>query len=1055
MRTLKLLLFGLCVFLVLSASVMAAPQTQVIPTIYYVKPSASGNCSSWAYACDLQIALFNAKAGELIWVAAGTYKPSSSNREATFQLKSAVEIYGGFPEAGGDWSVRDSFAHLTILSGEIGVLTTSTDNSYHVVTGSGVDNSAILDGFVISSGYANGSAPHNNGGGMYNSAGHPSISNVTFIGNIATEFGGALYNSDSNPVLTHVTFVNNKADGFTTGSCGGGIYNLNSNPTLTDVTFSTNIATHHGGGIFNLNSNPTITNVTFTGNKADGTNQSTGGGMYNSGSHPTLTDVTFANNTAYLFGDNGAGGMFNFESNPTLTSVTFTGNSASRGGGMTNKASSPSLSNVTFLSNSAYANGGGMYNLSNSSPTLSNVTFSGNRVYGYTSSSGGGMYNASSNPTLTNVTFTNNLARMETSQSYCEGGGMFNNASNPTLTTVTFSNNSAGRGGGMYNSGSSPLLTDVTFTGNSATGTNAQYGGGGMYNSGGSPHLTNVTFTGNTASRGGGIYDNSNSVMKRVTLSGNSTGTNGGGGGMNVAGGSPNLTDVILTQNSAGYGGGMLIESGSSKLMNILFSANTATYHGGGIYNYSTPSLTDVTFSGNIAAFGGGLFNSQSTANPNLTNVTFYNNTATYSGGGGGISHWGGNSSTITNSIFWGNTPDQISPTFSTITYSLIQGGWTGEGNISTNPNLVSLANNGGFSQTHALPAGSSAIDTGSPTVCPVVDQRGYTRPIDGDLVSGPRCDMGAYEYASTPAAFTLSVPLVGGGTVTKHPDKTTYGWGEEVLLTASDGPDWRFSGWSGDATGNVNPLKITMYNNTTITASFWLDAWTISTSVTPISSGEVSREPNQPTYHIGDEVTLTPIPIPGWSFAGWSGDAGGTDNPLILTVTKNVSVIANFTQDEYSLSVEANPSDKGSVAITSPKPFYRYGDKVTLTPTSTVTGWRFVDWSGDATGSANPLEYTIIGNTSITANFSDQYTLTVTPIGSGTVTLDPKKTTYQYNEIVTLTPLPQPGWSFTNWGGAASGSDNPLSVTILGDTSITSTFVKDRLDIFLPLVVK
>ena len=344
----------------------------------YAKPIATGtgNCTSWDDACGLQTALTEANIGDQIWVAAGTYIPTTpSARFATFQLKTGVAIYGGFPADGGDWETRNWVANLTTLSGDIGTLSDSTDNSYHVVTGSGVTATAILDGFTISGGNANNTAdPYNSGGGMYNASGHPTLTNVTFSGNSAAYLGG-------------------------------GMYNANSHPTLTNITFSTNSATLFGGGMFNINSSPALTNVTFSGNAADG-DSGAGGGMFNdSSSNPALTNATFSGNTADVYG----GGMVNSGSHPTLTNVTFTENSAQQGGGMVNESNStPILINVTFTENPAFL-GGGMYN-NDSDPTLTNVTFSGNSAVIF----GGGMYNESnSTPMLTNAIVWGNTPTLD------------------------------------------------------------------------------------------------------------------------------------------------------------------------------------------------------------------------------------------------------------------------------------------------------------------------------------------------------------------------------------------------------------------------------------------------------------------------------------------------------------------------------------------------------------------------------------------------------------------------------------------------------------------
>jgi len=354
--------------------------------IIYVDASASSGAndgSSWADAyTTLQAALSAAGSGDAIWVAAGTYYPdegggqTDNDRNATFQLVSGVDIYGGYPTGGG---TRDWAANPTILSGDIDGNDTNTDgnninetwndiqgsNAYHVVTGA---NNATLDGVTITAGNANGgSVPNNIGGGMLNNTSNPTLTNVTIAGNQATNTGGGMYNDGSSPTLTNVTIAGNQAT-----NTGGGIdNNHSSSPTLTNVTIAGNQA-NDGGGIYNFNtSNPTLTNVTIAGNQAnDG-----GGGMFTDNSSPTLTNVTIAGNQA----TNTGGGMLNWYSNPTLTNVTIAGNSAGgRGGGMYNLTSSPTLTNVTIAGNQATNDGGGMYSNFDSSATIQNSIIWGN-----------------------------------------------------------------------------------------------------------------------------------------------------------------------------------------------------------------------------------------------------------------------------------------------------------------------------------------------------------------------------------------------------------------------------------------------------------------------------------------------------------------------------------------------------------------------------------------------------------------------------------------------------------------------------------------------------
>ena len=636
-------------------------------SILHVKPEENGDCSSWDDACDLQFALSLAEAGDQVWVATGTYKPTTdTDRLATFQMKSGVAIYGGFAGTETNLAERDWETNLTTLSGDIGTLDDSADNSYHVVTGSGVDETAILDGFTITAGNANGGTPHNLGGGMYNPSGSPTLINDTFSNNSANYGGGGIYNDNY-------------------GS-----------PTLINVTFSSNSATINGGEIYN-----------------------------NYYSSPTLIDVSFSNNTA----SNNGGGMYNLS------------------------YSSPNLSNVIFSANTALVDGGGMVNGSYSSPTLTNVSFSGNSATYWA----GGMYNyVNANPILNNVTFDTNSAE--------NGAGMLNDRSNPTLTNVTFSNNTASEnGGGMSNSSSSPALTNVTFSGNTAL-----WRGGGMNNWYYAGTMTHVTFSGNTAVLGGG-----------------------------------------------------------------------------GIYNVRSEPI-------------------------------------------------------VISGILWANEPQQIlngSYSSTTVTYSVVQGGFTGEGNIDADPLLGSLADNGGFTQTHALGAESPAVDAADPVSCPAFDQRYYFRPIDGDESGSAACDMGAYEYGSYELEFSLAVDEVGEGTATVDPVEETYHFGDMVTLTATASPGWSFSGWSGDASGTLNPLFFMITANSSITATFIKDEYTLTVAVKPLEKGSVSIDPVKDTYDYGDEVILTAVAIPGWYFTGWSGGASGTDNPLTITIEGDTSITVNFLE--------------------------------------------------------------------------------------------------------------------------------------------------------------
>jgi hypothetical protein len=310
----------------------------------------------------LQDALTDASADDKILVANGIYRPDEDTahpygtgyRTATFLLKNGVAVYGGFkgyvytappppmrlsntkltttggfPEAvlktrigsftedsyeephDPDPNVRDIELYETILSGDLNNDDTNVnsawdlwgnptryDNSIHVVTGSGTDDTVVLDGFTITAGYADGTGINSCGGGMFNNNGNPTVTNCKFKLNSAITGGGGMHNWESSPTLIYCTFSENSA------MRGGGMSNELSNiPILINCMFIKNYATgqySNGGGIYNGEcSTPILVNCIFTENSAD----SIGGGVRNGFyTRATLINCTFTFNSAGTYG---------------------------------------------------------------------------------------------------------------------------------------------------------------------------------------------------------------------------------------------------------------------------------------------------------------------------------------------------------------------------------------------------------------------------------------------------------------------------------------------------------------------------------------------------------------------------------------------------------------------------------------------------------------------------------------------------------------------------------------------------------------------------------
>ena len=359
--------------------------------------------------------------------------------------------------------------------------------------------------------------------------------------------------------------------------------------------------------------------------------------------------------------------------------------------------------------------------------------------------------NSSQTVTLAGMTIHN-------SQPTSYGGGISNHGT-LRLEDVLISNvSNTENGGGLFNDGTA-TLNDVTISHNTAM----TYAGGIYNQAGGVLTLTQVTVHGNTATGGpgGGVLNFGRVIMSDIVISGNVAG--GAGGGFYTQG-SANLTRVTLDGNTAQLdGGGGIANDGGLTLVDVTLYSNTAP-SGGGLYNYTNgnASLTNVTLSGNTAAAdrGGGIYNQSGTLD--VTNATIAYNTVVTSTAtmAGGIANLSG-SANVENTIIAFNDNRNCSGVISSVYGRNLDS--SGDNTCQVDDDLVgfdpllgTLRNNGGETWTHALLAGSWAIDNGANAVCPSTDQRGFHRPIIGTPTTVAVCDIGAFEYG--PQVF---LPLV------------------------------------------------------------------------------------------------------------------------------------------------------------------------------------------------------------------------------------------------------------------------------------------------------
>jgi parallel beta-helix repeat protein len=270
------------------------------------------------------------------------------------------------------------------------------------------------------------------------------------------------------------------------------------------------------------------------------------------------------------------------------------------------------------------------------------------------------------------------------------------------------------------------------------------------------------------------------------------------------------MTDCAISGNTAPQAGGIQNDSVLT-MTGCAISGNTSTGTGGGLVSFgATTTLTNCTVSGNTASSNGGGFY-MSAGDLNLTNCTVANNTGS---DGGGLS-LSSNTYLLKNTIIANNTATSTSfeniagMVSSSSSYNLINFGGTGgltngaNGNLitSVNPQLGALANNGGYTQTIALLAGSPALDKGSAASGVTTDQRGQPRPFDltgiAPASGGDNSDIGAYETQVACNTVTLSALSAPNGTVGASYSRT---------ITASGGtPPYTFAVTAGSLPPGVS----------------------------------------------------------------------------------------------------------------------------------------------------------------------------------------------------------------------------------------------------------
>ena len=571
------------------------------------------------------------------------------------------------------------------LSYQVQVIATGSVRLFLVSTGVTVTIDRLYMG--------NSTAP--TGGAIYND-GDLTVSNSTFAGSSATSLGGAIYNNSS-LTIANSTFLGNLAVGL-----GGAIYAAaSSSSNISNSTFWDNDALHGGGIASHSTSTTTVNNSTFSGNSSTSP-VPTGAAIYNSG--------VFILSNSILTANPGGSDCANFGSissdhnvitdgtcSPYRIGSAYLSPLADNGGPsatMAIGASSSARNGGNYLSCEHTDQRGVRRDSTCDIGAYEYVTF---LVVNSLDDPGDGICGWTSECTLRDAVST------------IEDGGWIR--FNPSLS------------GGTINLGSEIALEKDVFVDGSTLDTHIQVSGGASVRVFNIPSGVSVDIDHLDIINGGGVF----------------------GGGINNDG-DLTVSNTNFTGHSVSNVGGAIYNSGTLNVTNCTLSANSTSFlHGAAIYNLDTLTVRNTTFTGNSAVNKGGGIYAVATTTTTISNSTFSGNSAP--GGGGGIYNSG--TLHLINSILADSTSGEdclfSGGTFATNTNNLIEDG-TCSPTLTGDPLLGPLADNGGPTNTMALLPGSPAIDAGDNPTCESSDQRGWSRPIDGNRDGTADCDIGAFE---------------------------------------------------------------------------------------------------------------------------------------------------------------------------------------------------------------------------------------------------------------------------------------------------------------------
>ena len=296
--------------------------------------------------------------------------------------------------------------------------------------------------------------------------------------------------------------------------------------------------------------------------------------------------------------------------------------------------------------------------------------------------------------------------------------------------------------------------------------------------------------------------------------------------------------------------------------------------------------------------------------------------------------------------------------------------------------------------------------------------------------------------YSVTVAANPTNAGTVTGG--------GTYNQGQSCTVSATANTGYTFTNWTenGNVVSSNANYTFNVEGNRNLVANFTLNNYNVTVSANPSNGGTAT---GGGTFTYGQSCTVTATANTGYTFSNWTenGNVVSSNANYTFTVNSNRTLVANFTENTYTITISANPSNGGTATGGGT---FTYGQNCTVTATAN-TGYTFTNWTENGNVVSNNADYTftVEGNRNLVANFTAiTYTITVSanPSNSGTTS---GGGTYTHGQSCTVIATSADGYTFMNWteNGSVVSTDANYSFIVTSNRSLVANFEEQQPDTY------